>query len=259
MIHPAADLVVLAGTLWLAVHAGRRGAAAYLALGAAAAGDLVAVQARATGLHPGTWSQLCWLAALALLGVTGLIRPAAAVQPAESSAVPAEPPTTTLIALAASGVAAVGLLIFGIVTWGHSGTLPLIAGGVLVLCLIGRITGLLRQAATMSVLAEQSDIQFHQLADRTSDVVLLCDAAGQISYASEAVSHYGYAPAGLARTRRGRPGSSRRPGQGAARGRGCLHRHRVSGRDAGLPRPGIRRHLAARPGHPVPVRAGEPD
>ena len=200
MIHPAADLVVLAGTLWLAVHAGRRGAAAYLALGAAAAGDLVAVQARATGLHPGTWSQLCWLAALALLGVTGLIRPAAAVQPAESSAVPAEPPTTTLIALAASGVAAVGLLIFGIVTWGHSGTLPLIAGGVLVLCLIGRITGLLRQAATMSVLAEQSDIQFHQLADRTSDVVLLCDAAGQISYASEAVSHYGYAPAGLART-----------------------------------------------------------
>ena len=52
----------------------------------------------------------------------------------------------------------------------------------------------------MSVLAEQSDIQFHQLADRTSDVVLLCDAAGRISYASEAVSRYGYEPAGLART-----------------------------------------------------------
>ena len=200
MIHPAADLVVLAGTLWLAVHAGRRGAAAYLALCAGAAGDLAAVQARASGMHPGTWSQLCWVLALALLGATALIRPAAAAQPAPASSVPAEPPMTTLIALAASGLAAIGLLIFGIVTWGHSGTLPLITAGVLILGLIGRITGLLRQAAAMSVLAEQSDIQFHQLADRTSDVVLLCDAAGRISYASEAVSHYGYEQARLAST-----------------------------------------------------------
>ncbi len=40
----------------------------------------------------------------------------------------------------------------------------------------------------MSVLAEQAGSQFHQLADRTSDVVLLCDAAGLISYASKAVA-----------------------------------------------------------------------
>ena len=36
----------------------------------------------------------------------------------------------------------------------------------------------------MSALAAQSGSQFQQLADRTSDVVLLCDAAGLISYAS---------------------------------------------------------------------------
>ncbi len=201
LVHPAADLVVVAGTLWLAVQAGRRGAAPFLALCAATVGDLLVVQARAAGMHPGAGAELAWLVAIVLLGLSALPLPAAP-RPgvSESTAAATEPPVTTLIALAAASLAAVVTLIFGIVTWGHSGTLPLIAAAVLILALIGRITGLLRQAAAMAALAEQSGSQFHQLADRTSDVVLLCDADGVISYASTAVSRYGYAPGELAGT-----------------------------------------------------------
>jgi diguanylate cyclase (GGDEF)-like protein/PAS domain S-box-containing protein len=201
LIHPAADLAVLAGTLWLAVQAGRRGIAPYLALCAATVGDFVAVQARATGSHPGLWPQLAWLVAIALLGLSARV-PAAA--PSESSAEPAvgaaEPPLTTLIALTAAGLAAAVTLIFGALNPGHIDSLLVITGGILVLALIMRVTGLLRQAATMSALAQQAGSQFEQLADRTSDVVLLCDGAGLIKYASTAVCRYGYTPAGLVGT-----------------------------------------------------------
>jgi len=199
LIHPAADLAVLAGTFWLAVQAGRRGIRPYLALCAATVGDFAAVQARASGIHPGLWPQLAWLVAIALLGLSARVPATAADEPsAEMALSAAEPPLTTLIALTAAGLAAVVTLIFGALNWGHIGSLLVIAGAALVLGLIMRITGLLRQAATMSALAQQAGSQFQQLADRTSDVVLLCDGVGLIRYASKAVGHYGYTPEGLA-------------------------------------------------------------
>src|SRR5262249_58802521 len=39
--------------------------------------------------------------------------------------------------------------------------------------------------------------RFRELADRTTDVVLLCDLSGVIRYASRAVAGYGYTPEGL--------------------------------------------------------------
>ena len=198
LIHPAADLAVLSGTLWLAIRAGSRAAAPYLALGAATIGDFVAVQARASGMHPGAWAQLAWLVAICLLGATALLLPTeVSRRPAEAGTATADPPPSTVIALAAAGAAGLVTFVFAIVTRGHCGAVPLIAGAVLTLTLVARITGLLRQAAAMSALAEQADSQFHQLADRTSDVVLLCDAAGVIGYASKAVAHYGYTPGRL--------------------------------------------------------------
>ncbi len=198
MIHPAADLALLAGTLWLAVQAGRRGIRPYLALCAATFGDFAAVQARASGMHPGPVPQLAWLVAIALLGLSARIPASAANEPsAELTPSAAEPPLTTLVALTAAGLAAVVTLIFWALHWGHSSTLLAVAGAILVLALIMRITGLLRKAAIMSALAQESGSQFQQLADRTSDVVLLCDGAGLISYATKAVSQYGYTPEGL--------------------------------------------------------------
>jgi diguanylate cyclase (GGDEF)-like protein/PAS domain S-box-containing protein len=192
LIHPVADLAVLGGTLWLAVQAGRRAVTPYLALCAATVGDFLAVQARASATYPGSWAQICWIAAIALLAAAGLEASGRASQPEVQTAA-GEPPLNTIIGLAAAGVAAVVSLIFGILTWRHSGTVPVLLG-VLVLVIITRIGGLLRQAVTSSALAEQAGSQFHQLADRTSDVVLLCDGAGVIRYASTAVSRYGYAP-----------------------------------------------------------------
>ena len=198
LIHPALDLTVLAGTLWLAIRAGRRGIGPVLALCAATAGDFLAVQARASGLHPGIAAQLCWLAAIALLGVSGL--PAISDRSADRDAGTQEPPPATLIALAVAGTAALATFVFSIVTWGRSGPVPLLVAAVLLLALAAKIISLLRQAAAMSALAEESDSQFHELADRTSDVVLLCDDNGVVGYASKAVSLYGYDPAELAGT-----------------------------------------------------------
>jgi diguanylate cyclase (GGDEF)-like protein/PAS domain S-box-containing protein len=202
LIHPVADVIVLSGTLWLAIRAGRRALTPYLALCALTVGDFLAVQARASGMHPGSWPQLAWLMAFCLLGA-GALRPqaAASMQREETRAAVADPPTSTLIALAAVGVAGLVTFIFAIVTWGRSGPVPLLAGALLALALVARIAGLFRQAATISALADQADSQFHQLADRTSDVVLLCDATGLISYASKAVAHYGYTREQLAGAR----------------------------------------------------------
>ena len=202
LIHPVADVLVLAGTLALAVRAGRRALTPFLALVAATIGDFLAVEARASGLHPGSWPQLAWLVAFCLLGAGALRQNAGSRgQQAETVPVAADPPASTLIALGAATVASLVTFIFAIVTWGRSGPVPLLIGALLALALLARIAGLVRQAAAMSALAEEADSQFHQLADRTSDAVLLCDRTGLISYASMGVAHYGYTPERLAGTR----------------------------------------------------------
>ncbi|HSR84644.1 MAG TPA: GGDEF domain-containing protein [Streptosporangiaceae bacterium] len=202
LIHPVADVLVLAGTLALAVRAGRRALTPFLALVAATIGDFLAVEARASGLHPGSWPQLAWLVAFCLLGAGALRQNAGSRgQQAETAPVAADPPASTLIALGAATVASLVTFIFAIVTWGRSGPVPLLIGALLALALLARIAGLVRQAAAMSALAEEADSQFHQLADRTSDAVLLCDRTGLISYASMGVAHYGYTPEQVAGTR----------------------------------------------------------
>jgi len=191
LIHPIADLVVLAAVLWPAVRAGRPGLVLYAALFAATVGDFLAVQARASGMHPGTWPQLIWLAAICLVGSLGVT----GTSPARSRL-----PLATGLALTAAGAGGLVTLIFGLVSWGDTGPLPLLAGALLVLALVVRVARQLRQTAAASARIEQAASQFHQLADRTSDVVLLCDEAGVIQYASKAVAHYGYTPELLAGT-----------------------------------------------------------
>jgi diguanylate cyclase (GGDEF)-like protein/PAS domain S-box-containing protein len=192
LIHPVADLLVLAAVLWPAVRAGRPGLVLFGALFAATIGDFLAVQARASGMHPGTWPQLAWLAAICLVGSLGL----AGTSPTRSRL-----PLATALALTAAGAGGLVTLVFAVVSWGHTGSLPLLSGAALVLVLVARVAGLLRQAAAASARVEQDTSHFHQLADRTSDVVLLCDEAGVIRYASKAVAHYGYTPEVLAGTR----------------------------------------------------------
>src|SRR5215472_10356053 len=192
LIHPLADLVVLAAAVWPAVRAGRPGFLLYGALFAATIGDFLAVQARASGVHPGAWPQIAWLAAICLLGSLGL----RGTSPTRSRL-----PLATGLALTAAGAGGLVTLVFALVSWGHTGPLPLLVGAVLALALVVRVAGLLRHSAAASARVEQAASHFHQLADRTSDVVLLCDQAGVIKYASKAVAHYGYTPELLVGTR----------------------------------------------------------
>src|SRR5580700_4292199 len=169
LVHPLADLVVLGGTLAVALRAGRAALAPYLAVVAAALRG-------AAGLPAG--------------GTTGR-------EPASPGRLSPAAPPSTAIGLTAAGIAAIVTLIFAVVTWGHSGPVPLIAGCALTLALASRAGGLLLQTEALTRLATASGKTFHQLADRTSDVVLLCDGAGLVTYASQAVSHYGYVPGQL--------------------------------------------------------------
>jgi diguanylate cyclase (GGDEF)-like protein/PAS domain S-box-containing protein len=203
LIHPLADLVALGGTLVVTLRTGRTALLPYLALVSATVGDLVSVQARASGVRPGALPQLAWLLAICLLGLVGLWTARATDAPAtgERAAVPgrvAPAHLSTAIGLTAATVAAIVTLIFAVVTWGNSGPVPLIAGSALMLALAGRAGSLLLQAAATSELAELSGSKFLQLAERTSDVVLLCDMAGLVTYASQAVARYGYESGQLA-------------------------------------------------------------
>ena len=199
LIHPVADLVVLGATLAIVLRVGRAVVLPYLAVAAATLGDLLAVQARASGLHSGSWPQLAWLLAICLLGASGVPSSGAASgDRAASRGRVWSDRLSTAIGLSAASTAAVVTLIFAVVTWGQSGPVPLIVGCALMLALAGRAGGLLLQTAATSELAVLSGSKFMQLAERTSDVVLLCDAAGLVTYASQAVTRYGYEPGQLA-------------------------------------------------------------
>jgi diguanylate cyclase (GGDEF)-like protein/PAS domain S-box-containing protein len=198
LIHPTADLLVLGATLSVALRAGRIALAPYLALAAFTLGDLLAVQDRAAGQHAGGWAQIAWLLAICLLGYAGLGQAAGG---AESHRAAAAPSLRTAIALSIAAVAALVTLIFAVASWGHSGPAPLIVGCGLTLALAARGAGLLTSSAALTRYAATSSTKFRELADRTSDVVMLCDGAGLVTFASQAVSSYGYAPGQLSGSR----------------------------------------------------------
>jgi diguanylate cyclase (GGDEF)-like protein/PAS domain S-box-containing protein len=198
-IHPIADLVALGVLLAMAMRAGRAGLTLYLALIVVAAGDSLAVGARISGTRPGVWAVIVLLAGFGLLGAAAR---AGAAQPVPRRRRPdwLEPvglPGATLVAALTAAVAA--LVIIGWALNGGSFAEPavVVCAGVAALALVARITDLLRQERTAAAISGESEQRFRELADRTSDVVLICDRDGIIRYASPAVGEYGYTPADL--------------------------------------------------------------
>jgi diguanylate cyclase (GGDEF)-like protein/PAS domain S-box-containing protein len=198
-IHPIADLIALGVLLAMAMRAGRTGLAAYLALVVVAVGDSLTVGARISGMRPGAWAVIVLLAGFCLLGASAR---AGAAGPAPRRRRPdwLEPvglPGATLVAALAAAAAA--LVIIGWALNGGSFAEPavVVCGGIAALALVARITELLRQERTEAAISEESQHRFRELADRTSDVVLICDRDGIIRYASPAVGEYGYTPADL--------------------------------------------------------------
>jgi diguanylate cyclase (GGDEF)-like protein/PAS domain S-box-containing protein len=72
-----------------------------------------------------------------------------------------------------------------------------LCGSTALLVLIARLIGLVRQNGLAFGAAEASGGQFRELADRTSDVVLVCDLDGTIRYVSPSAEMHGYKPGDL--------------------------------------------------------------
>ncbi len=195
LIHPLVDLAVLGALLPMVATAWRRVMLPYLSLLAAAVGDALAVGQRVLGGHAGVAAQLMTVVAAVLLGVapwwTAGTRRRRWTRRTSSSA--AATTTAALTAVAATLVV-IGAGLAGAPT---SGIALIVAGGAGVLVLAVRVFMLVRENAAVVRTWQESSQSLRELASRTSDLVLICDFDGVISYASPAVSDYGYAPADL--------------------------------------------------------------
>jgi diguanylate cyclase (GGDEF)-like protein/PAS domain S-box-containing protein len=195
LIRPVADLAVLGALMQAAAGTGRRGLAIVLALAAASLGDVLNVPARVALGNPGVPAQAAWLAAICLLGAAALLPAgagrAAAGRTARGWGAPAA------AALGAAGLAAVVMIGWAAAGGHQAPPVVVIAGALAVLALAARILATVRGAGTAAATADEDDRQFRELADRTSDVVLVCDLAAVIRYASPAVAAFGYAASDL--------------------------------------------------------------
>ena len=148
------------------------------------------------------------------------------------------------VATAAAAVAAAtaALVIIGWALAGESMDRPVVAvvAGTTLLALALRVLRLLRRENSAVWIWHESRQRFRELADRTTDVVLLCDLSGVIRYASRAVAGYGYTPEALV----GTPLAD------------LLHPGGPGGRHQGGPPGGDRRRQPGRP-VPLPVRAAD--
>jgi diguanylate cyclase (GGDEF)-like protein len=192
LIHALADLAALGALLPLVTAAWRRVALPYLSLLAVAIGDALAVGQRALGGHPGVATQLMAVLAAILLGLAPW--PVAEVRWARRASSSA---AATIVAALAAAVATVVVIGNGLAGAPGSGAALVVAGGAGVLVLAVRVFMLVNQNGLLLSIWRESSQSLRELASRTSDVVLVCDLDGIISYASPAVADYGYTPADL--------------------------------------------------------------
>ena len=203
LLRPLADLAALGLVLRFVVRSLRLTLPVMAALAVVAVSDGLAVADRTTGQVSGLGSRVALVAALLLLAAAptatfGLAALAATpvsrlVRPVSSWSSPA-----TVAALGASAIAAFVLTGFA-VTARPLTTRPLaIVGALVLLLLVIRLAGLTRQATAVAEAAQESDWMFAALAATTSDAVLICDRAGRVHYASQAVGEFGYEPGKLA-------------------------------------------------------------
>jgi diguanylate cyclase (GGDEF)-like protein/PAS domain S-box-containing protein len=198
LILPLADLLVLGAVLPLAAAVGRRGALPLLALLAVTASDMLSVGAKITNGHPGVAAQLLLIAAFCVLGGAPWLGGSWRVGPGDAAQFTRAGAHATTV-LAALSAAAAALVLIGWVLAGSPSGEPVLAlvTGTALLALTARVVILVHRDSIRSRLWHESGQQFRELADRISDVVLVCDYGGAISYASPTVRDYGYTPASL--------------------------------------------------------------
>jgi diguanylate cyclase (GGDEF)-like protein/PAS domain S-box-containing protein len=114
------------------------------------------------------------------------------VAPARRVAAVTSAGASTIIAALAVVVAAFVVIAGGLASAPASGLALVIAGGAAVLVIAVRIVMLVRESGVATRMWRESGASLLDLAVRTSDIVLVCDLSGAITYASPAVSGFSY-------------------------------------------------------------------
>jgi diguanylate cyclase (GGDEF)-like protein len=214
LLHPLCDLAVLGALLPVLTAAWRRVLVPYLALLALTLADSLGVGARVSGGHQGVLEQLAMVVAACLFGLAPWMESIAArfdllpgrIQSADGGApgllsVRRSPITNsgaaTIIAAFAVVIAAFVVIVNGLASAPASGLALVIAGGAAVLVVGVRILMLVRENGVAVRMWREASKSLRDLADRTGDMVLICDLDGTIDYASPLVSGFSYAPQAL--------------------------------------------------------------
>jgi len=192
LVHPLADLAVLGALLPMVTAAWRRVTLPYISLFVVGVGDALAVGQRVSGGHLGIAAQLMPVIAALLLGVAPWrVTEGGWTRRTTSSA------AATIIAAAAAAAATLVVIGNGLADAPASGVALEVVAGAGVLVLTIRVFMLVVQHRIILGIWRDSSRSLRDLANRTSDVVLVCDLEGSIRRASRAVQDYGYAPAAL--------------------------------------------------------------
>ena len=214
LLHPLADLAVLGALLPVLTVAWRRVVVPYIGLMALTFADSLGVGARFSSGHQGILEQLAVIAAACLFGVAPWVETIAArLDLAPWRSVPGQsrsadgglasllggrrsPVTSagaaTIIAAVSVVIAAFVVIINGLASAPASGLALVIAGGAAVLVVAVRILMLVRENGVAMRMWREASNSLRDLADRTGDMVLICDLDGTISYASPLVSGFSY-------------------------------------------------------------------
>jgi diguanylate cyclase (GGDEF)-like protein/PAS domain S-box-containing protein len=216
LLHPLADLAVLGALLPVLTVAWRRVLVPYLALLVLTFADSLGVGARISGGHQGILEQFAIVVAACLLGVAPWVpeivarlqlpswrsgEPSTDERPGDVSGVPgtAGPGAgaATIVAAAAVVAAAFAVIVNGLASAPAAGLALVIAGGAAVLVLAVRVLMLVRENSVAVRMWRESSNSLRELADRTGDIVLICDLDGTIGYVSPAASGFSYPPEAL--------------------------------------------------------------
>jgi diguanylate cyclase (GGDEF)-like protein len=213
LLFPLADLAVLGALLPVLTVAWRRLVVPYVGLIALTFADSLGVGAKISGNHQGILEQLAIIAAACLFGVApwvgaiaGRLDLASWVGQRQTKStdggiasllgVRRSPVTNagaaTIIAAVSVVIAALVVIINGLSSAPATGLALVIAGGAAVFVVAVRILMLVRENGVAMRMWREASNSLRDLADRTGDMVLICDLDGTISYASPLASGYSY-------------------------------------------------------------------
>jgi len=194
LVLPLAAILVVSALLPVVAAAGRRAAAPYLALVALSLGDVFGAAVRLAGGHgPGGAELAAKIVGYVLLLVTPWLTASWTAHGGRGARDTRPFPTAAIISTLVVAGAALLIIINEIA--GGSRVEPVVvlvaSGAVVVLAIRG--LGLVRESGLALAAARVSGGHVRELADRTSDAVLICDLDGTILYSSPSVAAYGYA------------------------------------------------------------------